>query len=202
MKRLFLFVLVFVFSIKVFAQTWGQMQRATKNAPRLAAMDNNHTLGNGQSEVIISWTGDLKKNKSYAGIPLAIIHYYAEPGNSQFAITGKLLGQIESGQTARFVVENGYHNIYFSPAIYNPRDGYWKISKSTGLANSGNLYNVKLELDGNIRSGVVGIFNLYSERVLITVTADRKLNSLTGYYPSLIQREKFSDNSSGNSSRW
>jgi len=190
MKRVLLFVLVWGFSFNIFAQTWGQMQKATVNAPRLVSMDNNRTLGNGQSEVIISWTGDLKKNKSYAGIPLAIIQYYAEPGNSQFAITGKLLGQIEPGQTARFVVENGYHNIYFSPTTYNPKGGYWEISKSTGLANSGNLYNVKLELDGNIRSGVVGIFNINSERVLITVTADRKLNSLTGYYPSLIQREK------------
>jgi len=128
MKRVWLFVLVWGFSFNIFAQTWGQMQKATINAPRLVSMDNNRTLGNGQSEVIISWTGDLKKNKSYAGIPLAIIQYYAEPGNSQFAITGKLLGQIEPGQTARFVVENGYHNIYFSPTIYNPELWVFLIS--------------------------------------------------------------------------
>jgi len=202
MKKIILFVLVFGFSYGLFAQTLNQMRKATPDAPRLVGIEENRMPGNGQSEVVISWAGDFKKNKFFAGIPLAIVHYYAEPGNSQYSITGRLLGQIEPGGTVHFIVENGYHNFYFTPSFYNPKDKCWNISKSTGLANKNNSYGVKLELDGNIRSGVVGIFNLSSERVNITVIADDKINNLTSYYPSLIQRESLSGNVGGNSIRW
>ena len=190
-KALLLFIIVISFSFSVFAiPTARQLRRATLNAQRLVSLENNPAISVGQSEVIITLEGESKH--LFASFPMAVIHYYAETPNSNYVITGRLLGQIEPGDAARFVVENGNHYFCFTPSFFNPEDNTWYISRDSGLANSSyslTLRRERLALDDNIMCGVYGIFNLSSNRLNITIKHDNKTYKETAFYPSLIQKE-------------
>ncbi|MDR2447232.1 MAG: DUF4339 domain-containing protein [Treponema sp.] len=142
------------------------------------------SAGEGEAEILITWSGDGDKNKT--SYPLAVTMDWYESDDAMKAGNGekgRLVAQIDRGESEKIIVKNGVVVLHFAGSMYNVKTNTWNAVESAKVKNFPASKRVPITLENNTITGTTVVTHPLSN--LISIDA---LDAGLDWYPVNVKK--------------
>ncbi|MDR0708009.1 MAG: DUF4339 domain-containing protein [Treponema sp.] len=142
------------------------------------------SAGEGEAEILITWSGDGDKNKT--SYPLAVTMDWYESDDAVKAGNGekgRLVAQIDRGKSEKIIVKNGVAVLHFAGSMYNADTNTWNAVESAKVKNFPASKRVPITLENNTITGTTVVTHPLSN--LISIEA---LDAGLDWYPVNVKK--------------